>query len=113
MYPVIDIHPSSPSLKRTQREANFLSRKYILQNRSIYKDRRQLIAVGLKNWATVVADSVGFLMMRKKEKRKRGDMKIFAFCSRASRGMCKQSKDSNNANNANLIGFTESIGWSL
>lgn len=27
MYPVIDIPPSSPSLKRTQREANFLSRK--------------------------------------------------------------------------------------
>lgn len=74
MYPVIDIHPSSPSLKRTQREANFLSRKYILQNRSIYKviDRWQRIAVGLKNWAMVVADSVGFLMMKKKGKGKRG-----------------------------------------
>lgn len=30
MYPVIDIPPSSPSLKRTQREANFLSRKEFL-----------------------------------------------------------------------------------
>lgn len=45
MYPVFDIPLPSPSLKRTQRETNFLSGKNILQNHSVPEDRRQHIAV--------------------------------------------------------------------
>lgn len=46
MYPVIDIHPPSPSLKRTQRKANFLSRKALFFRTERSRDRRQHTAVG-------------------------------------------------------------------
>ncbi|KAJ5225522.1 hypothetical protein N7468_006747 [Penicillium chermesinum] len=45
MFPVFDIPLPSPSLKRTQREANFLSGKITLQSRSVPEDRRQHIVV--------------------------------------------------------------------
>ncbi|RDH33478.1 hypothetical protein BDQ94DRAFT_143182 [Aspergillus welwitschiae] len=56
MYPVIDIHPSSPSLKRTQRETNFLSRNITLQSRSVR--RPKATRRRREGWTTVVAGSV-------------------------------------------------------
>lgn len=89
MYPVIDIPPSSPSLKRTQREANFLSRSDLFSRTDRSVDRRQHIAVG-KDWTMVVACSVKlFRCEEEKEKERRGarGMRRFLYVRwRAARG---------------------------
>lgn len=74
MYPVFDIPLPSPSLKRTQRETNFLSGKNILQNHSVPEDRRQHIAVedvkktGRWSWQV--------LLLFDDEERRSADVKI-------------------------------------
>lgn len=70
MYPVISIPHPSPSLKRTQRKGNFLSRSVSLQNHWPWKESWQHIAVGEKTerWSWLIL--LAFLMWEKREKRK-------------------------------------------
>ncbi|KAE8392432.1 hypothetical protein BDV23DRAFT_151223 [Aspergillus alliaceus] len=72
MFPVIDIHPSSPSLKKTQRKANFLSRNFVLQSRSVRRPkatRRRGIKTGRRSWQALLAF---FDVMKRKEKLRKG-----------------------------------------
>lgn len=70
MYPIIDIPPSSPSLKRTQREANFLSRNCSPEPNDPKIEGNS--SPWIKNWTMVVAGSVSFFdVWRRKEKNPR------------------------------------------
>lgn len=75
MYPVIDIHPSSPSLKRTQRETNFLSRKKLLSRTERSVDRRQHTAVGEKagRWSWQVLFKLFDVKKKRRKKKKAGN----------------------------------------
>lgn len=116
MYPVIDIPPSSPSLKRTQREANFLSRKDFSPEPNDQEDRRQHIAVGQE-----LDDGRGrfceaFSMYGKERRRTGRAEKNRSFCSAAGATLFRQTnsanrqtgKQANRANtrdSANIHGF--------
>jgi hypothetical protein len=71
MYPIFDIPPPSPSLKRTQRETNFLQGILIFRTDQLPKESKATHRRGfVKGDRTmVVAGSVAFFSMKEKERK--------------------------------------------